>query len=69
MNTNTKYTEEQIADAQEYMTDNIMIDEIEIVQTDGTGWMSFSVGDQYLSTSFTLQDLDALMKMVAKETA
>jgi hypothetical protein len=60
-NKNTKYTPEQIVNAEEYMTQKILINEIIIDDGHNSAYMTFTIGSQDLSTTITLEDVDAII--------
>jgi hypothetical protein len=60
-NKNTKYTPEQIVNAEEYMTQKILINEILCDDNHNSAYMTFTIGSQDLSTTITLEDVDAII--------
>jgi hypothetical protein len=57
-NKNTKYTPAQIVNAEEYMTQKILINEIIIDDGHNSAYMTFTIGSQDLSTTITIEDVD-----------
>jgi len=66
---NTIYNQEQLTDAEDYMSAHMQIDEVSIDDQQTTAVVYISIGRQSLKATITIEDVDGLMKDAARVQA